>query len=81
MNVLTLFFPTLEDEIRKVAALKSLNEETKNTILEGIMKNEDLRFQWTLMAANADASIGMEHLHQISELYVTLRGFTFASFV
>ena len=32
------------------------------------------------MTANADSSIGMELLHQISELYVTVRGFAFASF-
>ena len=32
------------------------------------------------MTANADASIGMELLHQISELYVTLHGFAFSSF-
>ena len=76
-------FSILEDEISrhlKVAALKSLNEEIKKTILEAIMKNEVLRFQWTLMTANADASIGMELLHQISELYVTLCGFAFHDF-
>ena len=33
------------------------------------------------MIANADASIVMELLHQINELYVALRGFAFASFV
>ena len=32
------------------------------------------------MIANADASIGMELLHQINELYVTLHGFAIASF-
>ena len=32
------------------------------------------------MTANADASIGMDLLHQISELYVTVGGFAFTSF-
>ena len=43
------------------------------------MKNEDLMFQWTLMTANADESIGMEFLLQISELYLTVCGFAFTS--
>ena len=50
-------FSILEDKIRrhlKVAALKSLNEETKKTLLEAIMKNEYLWYQWTLITANAD---------------------------
>ena len=75
-------FSILEDEIRrylKVTALKSLNKETKKTILEAIMKNMDLMFQWTLLTANADDSIGMKVFHQISELDLTVHGFAFAS--
>ena len=75
-------FSILEDKIRRhlKLVLKSLNEEIKKIILQAIMKNEDLWFQWTLITANADAFIGMELLHHISELYLTLRGFAFASF-
>ena len=73
----------LEDEIRrhlKFAALKSPNEKQRGlTIFESIMKNEDLKFQRTLITANSDDSIGIEVLHQISELYLTVCGFAFAS--
>ena len=59
---------------------KSPNEKQRGlTIFESIMKNEDLKFQRTLITANSDDSIGIEVLHQISELYLTVCSFAFAS--
>ena len=62
-----------------VSAFKDLNETAKKTIHEAIMENEELPFHWTLMMTNADDSVGMEVLRQISELYLIVRGFAFNS--
>lgn len=75
-------FLILEAEIRchlKVAALKQLNDTTRTTILEAVMANEELLFQWALVSANADDSIGIDVLKRISGLYLTVRGFAFAA--
>lgn len=81
-----LIFYIMEEEIRrhlKITAITKLkfNEETRKSILEAILANEDLLFQWTLMieAAVADDSIGMAVLRRIATLYLTVRGFAFAT--
>lgn len=71
-------FSILEEEIRKhlkVSALKDLNETTKKKILEAVLKNDELLFEWTLITTDADDSVGMEVLQRICELYLTVRGF------
>lgn len=60
-------------------ALKKLDETTKKTILDEVQKNEDLLFQWTMVSADADDSVGTEILNRISTLYLTVRGFAFAT--
>ena len=79
-----LIFYIMEEEIRhhfKVKSISKLNEETKRSILDAMLANEDLLFQWSLMieAAEADDSTGMAVLNRIATLYLTVRGFAFAS--
>ena len=77
-----MIFCIIEDEIRqhlKVSALKVMDTTTKQAILGELRKNEDLAFQWTLITADADDSVGKEVLDRIMELYLTIRGFAFAS--
>ena len=77
-----MVFYIMEEEIRKhlkVSSLKELTDTTKRNILDAVMKNEELLFQWTLVTANADDEVGTEVLKRISELYLTVRGFAFAS--
>lgn len=75
-------FLIIEDEIRfhlKVTSLTKLDESTRKTILDSTLKNEDLLFQWTLISTNAEDSIGSDLLRRICTLYLTVRGFAFAS--
>lgn len=75
-------FIILEDVIRhhlRVKAIKKLDERTKKTVMDAILSNEDLLFQWALVSANADDSIGMDLLKEMSTLYLTVRGFAFAT--
>lgn len=77
-----LIFSIFEEEIRKhlkVSALKSLNDTIKKKIVDAILANEELLFQWTLLSANADDAVGMDILKRICELYLTVRGFAFSS--
>ena len=80
-----MVFTLLEETIGRHLKVSALNRPQwsykKDQILEAIspMHNEELLFQWTIMTANADDSVGMEVLRQISELYFTVRGFAFAN--
>ena len=72
----------MEEVIRKyltASSAKTLDAETKATILNAIITNEDILFQWGLLSAIIDESVSSVVLKQIAELYVTVRGFAFAS--
>lgn len=73
----SIFF-LMEEEIRnhlKVSKAKALNKETKKKLLDAILTNEDLLFQWSLISARVDDDVGSAVLQKIVELYVTIRGF------
>ena len=51
----------------------------KRNNLDAVMKNEEQLFQLTLVTANADDKVVTDVLKRISELYLTVREFAFAS--
>ncbi len=80
-DVYAIFY-MIEEEIRSylvVSSAKSLNSETKATLLKAVLTNEDLLFKWSLLSSTVDESVGKVILKKIAELYITVRGFAFAS--
>ena len=76
-------FVIMEEEIcqklKRVSA-SELKDSTKTEILDGLLKNEDLLFQWCFIARTAvDNDSSPILLKLIVELYLTVRGFAFAS--
>ena len=47
--------------------------------LSAVMCSEDVLFQWCLLTADADNANGKDLLQMIVKLYITIRGFSFAS--
>lgn len=77
----TIFY-LIEEETRRhftVTGAKKLCEGSKEILLNAIMKNEDLLFQWCLLASRIDERDGIYVLKRMVELYVTIRGFAFTS--
>lgn len=75
-------FYVIEDIIRhhlRVSNLKQMNDTNRKTILEAIVKNEELLFQWALISASSDDKVGMSVLQRLCDRYLTVRGFAFAS--
>lgn len=75
-------FLLLEDEVRrhfKVTTVATLDETTKRSIMDAILTNEDLLFQWSLVTAEADNSTSINLLERLGLLYLTVRGFSFAT--
>ena len=73
----------MEEEIRQKLKKDSASKfkvGTKTEILVGLMQNEELLFQWCIVVrttVNDDSSPVL--LRQIAELYLTVRGFAFAT--
>ena len=66
----------MEEEIRRKYTLASNKQWCASTCSEAILRNDDLHFQWCIVAA------AIEHellLQKIVDLYVTVRGFAFAT--
>ena len=51
----------------------------KDKITRSVMDNEDMQFLWSIIAANWVEKEGNELLRMITEQWITLRGFSFAS--
>ena len=77
----TIFY-LMEEEIRKhliAKCAKNYNEGMKKMILDAVLGNEELLFQWSMLSSSLDAEIGTTILCKMVELYVNIRGFAFAS--
>ena len=76
-------FLTMEEEISqklKRVSASELKESTKAEILDSLLKNEDLLFQWCfIIRTTMDNDSSPILLKQIVKLYLTVRGFAFAT--
>ena len=75
-------FYAIEEEVRCYLAPEQagqMDEGTKEKILSGILNSDDVLFQWTMFGPELDNKTGKELLERIAKLYVTCRGFSFAS--
>ena len=81
-NTTHLLFVAIEEEVRK--HLKQLKSDScqKSTIVSSVVTNEEVEFYWLI--TQADFDVGDEDtykilLQKIVELYLTVRGFSYAS--
>ena len=77
----TLFHAMEEDvrnHLRKTPAHK-ITDGFKQKLLSSIASNEDVLFYWSMLSADADEEDAQTLLKMVIELWVTIRGFAFAS--
>ena len=75
-------FYALEDLVRKHFtrfAVRRLTDGSKQSLITTLESDEDILFQWCMLTASTDDNNASVLLHRIIELYVTTRGFSFAS--
>ena len=53
--------------------------ELKKIATENIVTSEDVLFHWSLVSAGWDREVGEALLPLITDMFVTIRGFAFAS--
>lgn len=75
-------FVIMEEQLRQkltTAHEEHLSTSKKTELVDDLLKNEDLLFQWCFCATDLAQDTAMVLLKQMVELYVTVRGFAFAS--
>ena len=75
-------FYIIEEEIRQHLTLSSASKQqegSKEKLIDAVMGNEELLFQWCMFSACERDDLAMSVLRMIVELYVTVRGFAFAT--
>ncbi len=81
-NNVYLVFTIIEQIIRNYLHVESIGElggNTRSTILDSILTNDDLLTLWGMLTAHYGEEVPTAVLKKISELYLTVRGFSFAS--
>ena len=80
-NEAFVFFCAIEEVIRThltVSAINELSSGSKGAIVEAIIGSDDVAFFWCLACIEADEEEKKELLTRIIDLWVTIRGFSFA---
>ena len=77
-----MFFLSLEEEIRVLLSSLFTKENRKEKIFEEFCNIEDVQFYWLIVNDDVDKEdqdVHSELLKQVVELFVTIRGFSYAS--
>ena len=76
------FFYLLEETIRKHLLLENLGKQapgSRQALKETILHHEDVQFQWAVVSSSIDEDVSDILKHRFIELYITIRGFAYAS--
>ncbi len=76
-----LFFYAMEMRIRRhltTTSAPTISAGFKSTMTESILTNEDVLFYWTMVAAEWEEEVEKTLLQMICDLWITVRGFSFA---
>ena len=73
------FFYTLETELQEQLAKTEKIETCLNGVTEKMIVNEDVLFRWWLNSVDFDDAISGRLIKRIINLYITIRGFSFAA--
>ena len=75
-------FCIMEEECQRhydVEHAQHIHAGARKILRDKIVRNEDLQFLWSILSSRVDEEVGMTVLDMIMNLYVTIRGFAFAS--
>lgn len=76
-----MFFCAIEEELRRhlnVSAIKELSCGLKDQIKTAIVSSDDVGFYWRMLCTEAEEEEKEALLPMIADLWITIRGFSFA---
>jgi len=82
INTTYLLFVAVEEEIRQCLKKLLTGSGHKSAIIKTVVESEEVQFYWLIAQANFDVGDDETYqllLHKIVELYVTVRGHSYAS--
>lgn len=77
-----MMFQAMEEEVRehfRMGKVSTMSEGYRATVVKAIIKNEDVAFYWCMLTTDISSDNADTLLHMLVELWVTIRGFSFAS--
>ena len=77
-----MLFSAMEEEVRSHFHTNKVQEMTKGykeTIISAIMDNDDVLFHWCMLTADTEDEDANTLLRMLVDLWITIRGFSFAS--
>lgn len=81
-NTTYILFVSIEEEVRKCLKQLHTGSGHKPAIIKSVMESEDVEFYWLICQADFDVGDDETYqllLHKIVELYLTVRGYSYAS--
>ena len=79
VNDITYTFFVIVEITRQYFNTKSILENSKPQMMEHIMHHDDVLFQWCFLTTSVQEKVGLLLLERLIQLYVTVRGFGFAT--
>ena len=76
-----MLFCAIEEELRQhlqVSVVKELSVGLKDCISSSIINNDDVKFYWSMLCTEAEEEEKAVLLPMIIDLWITIRGFSFA---
>ena len=73
-------FTAIETIIRthyNVHNIKNITDGVKSTLLAKVEEDEDVQFHWCIITADMCSKVSKLLLNQITEMWITIRGFSF----
>ena len=79
-----LLFHSIEQVVRSMynrATMETMTDGIKQRLSEAVMADDDVMFYWCLLSVEIEDAEGEEQLKVIVNLFITVRGFSFAKSV
>ena len=74
-------FAAMEMETRSLLQFHGITEGVKDKLTDRICKNDDVLFYWATIASDWEENEANALLQMLVEHWVTIRGYSFSSFV
>ena len=77
-----MLFQAMEEEVRehfRMGKVSTMGEGYRASVVKNIIENEDVAFYWSLLSTDISNDDADALLLMLVELWVTIRGFSFAS--
>ena len=74
-----MLFCAMEEEVREHLQEWDMKEGFREQVVTAVKKNDEVLFPWCMLTADIDKEHAQTVLDMLTDLWMTIRGFAFAS--